>query len=152
MSYIDLKRKDVKARKRHTCDWCGGHIEKCETYHYNAFIFDGDFCDWHSHLACNRIIHAIWDYVDPGAEGIDGTDFSEGCADVCRQFICPDCEHWNKDDEDCEKGELYCIDRMDEFFKTHELYRTREGYYEKWRCREKEVSDGSDQHRDAKKV
>ena len=139
MSYENIKQKDVVARKQHTCDWCNGTIEKGETYHYQAFKFDGEFCEWHSHLACSRVASAIWDYVDPD-DGMDENQFDEGCADVCQEFICHDCEHYSKEFEECEKDEPYCIDRMDEFFKTHELYAVREGYYRAWKCREKEKS------------
>lgn len=127
MSYENIKHKDVVARKQHTCDWCNGTIEKGETYHYQAFKFDGEFCEWHSHLACSRVASAIWDYVDP-YDGMDEDQFDEGCADVCREFICHDCKNWNEEFEDCEMDIPYCIDKMDEFFKTHELYETRKGY------------------------
>lgn len=140
MSYENIRHKDVVAKKRHTCDWCNRAIEKGETYHYEVFKYDGEFCEWHSHLACSRVVSAIWDYVDPD-EGMDSDQFDEGCADVCREFICPDCEHFSKEYGECEKDESYCIDRMDEFFKTQELYATKDGYYRVWRCREKENAE-----------
>ena len=46
--YQNLKHADVVARKQHSCDWCDKAIEKGETYHYEAFKFDGEFCEWHS--------------------------------------------------------------------------------------------------------
>jgi len=73
-----------------------------------------------------------------------GRHFDEGCAEVCREFICPDCENWNDEFHDCEMDESYCIDRMDEFFKTHELYpEKRDGWYRIWKCREKGENNGS---------
>ncbi len=142
--YQNLTHKDVTARKEHCCDWCGEKIKAGEKYHYETFIFDGEFWDWHSHLACSRVVSAIWDYVDPD-EGMDSDEFLEGCGDVCRAFICPDCPNWNKEFEDCDKEEYYCIDRMDEFFETHELYPVRKpGWYREWKCREKEVKNERD--------
>ena len=138
MSYENLQHKDIVARKPHSCDWCDGTISKGEKYHYEVFKYDGELCTWHSHLACTRIASAIWDYVDP-YDGMTSDDFTEGCNDVCREFICPDCEHWNKEYEDCEKDEQFCLDKLDEFFKTHELYAERDGYgYRVFKCREKE--------------
>lgn len=140
MSYETLKHGEVVARKRHVCDWCGRHIEKGEKYNYECFKYEGDFCTWHSHLACSRVASAIWGFVDPD-DGMDSWEFDEGCAEVCRTFVCPTCACWIPQLEECELDESYCIERMDEFFKTHELYATREGYYRVWRCREKENAE-----------
>lgn len=139
--YKNLSHKDVVARKEHRCDWCEKIISKGEKYHYETFIFEGEFYDWHSHLSCSRVVSAIWDYVDP-YDGMTSDDFDQGCTDVCRGFICPDCSEWNKEYEDCEKDEPYCIGKMDEFFKTHELYPTREGYCRVFRCRKKMKEGG----------
>lgn len=133
--YQNLKNKDVIAKKRHVCDWCGKNINKGEKYNYQTFIFDGDFCDWHSHLSCSHVASAIWDYVDPD-DGMDSDAFIDGCADVCGTFICPDCKHYNKEFQECDKDESYCIDIMDDYFKTHELYAERKGYYSVWKSRE----------------
>ena len=131
-----MTNKDVVARKEHRCDWCNLKINKGEKYNYQTFIVDGEFCDWHSHLACVRVVCAIWDYCDP-YDGMDSWGFDAGCADVCRDFICPDCQEWDKEDG-CKKDESYCIDKMDQFFKMHELYQEkRDGLYRIWKCRMK---------------
>jgi len=137
--YENLVIKDRIARKKHTCDLCGKIIDKGEKYEYQKFIYDGAFYEWRSHLACSRVSSAIWDYADPD-EGMSSDEFDSTCADVCGVFICPDCPEWNKEYGDCEKDLSYCIDRMDEFFKTHELYRCqRNGYVNYWKCREKQA-------------
>lgn len=142
--YQNLTNKDVIARKEHQCDWCRQKINKGEKYNYQTFIFDGDFCQWHSHLTCHRVVSAIWDYCDP-YEGMDSWGFDEGCGDVCREFICPDCKNWNDEFNDCEMDESYCIDKMDDFFKTHELYpEKREGWYRIWKCRKKPEKESDD--------
>ena len=88
-------------------------------------------------------VSAIWDYCDPD-DGLDSDGFDEGCGDVCREFICPDCENWNDEFHDCEMDESYCIEKMDDFFKTHELYQEkREGWYRIWKCRKKTKEDQS---------
>lgn len=137
--YENLVIKDRIARKKHTCDLCGKIIDKGEKYEYQKFIYDGAFYEWRSHLACSRVSSAIWDYADPD-EGMSSDEFDSACADVCGEFICPDCPKWNKEFEDCDDDLSYCIDRMDEFFKTHELYRwKRNGCVTYWRCREKQA-------------
>lgn len=136
--YQNLTDKDVIARKEHICDWCNQKINKGEKYNYQTFIFDGEFCEWHSHLACSNVVSAIWDYADP-YDGMDSDEFIDTCHEVCREFICPDCPKWDKEYLDCNDDEAYCIDKMDDFFKTHELYATRERYYRLWKCREKKT-------------
>ena len=137
--YEHLETKNVIARKEHKCDWCEKLISKGEEYERQKFKYDGEFFEWHTHLACSRVASAIWDYADPD-DGMDSDQFDEYCAEVCCRFICPDCENWNKEYGECEKDESYCIERMDEFFKSHELYRAeRRGFYEFWKCREREV-------------
>lgn len=132
-----IAQKNVKARKAHHCDYCGGIIEKGELHDWSKHIFDGDFYEWRCHMACARVASAIWDYVDPD-EGMSDQDFMDGCQEVCQRFICPDCPHWNKEYDDCDEDETFCIDRMDAFFKTHELYMAeRRGYAQIWKCREK---------------
>ena len=127
--------EDRKARKPYFCDYCGGRIEKGEVYHYYKGKYDGRLFDWRSHLSCQRVADAIWEYCDPD-EGMGEDEFQSGCQEVCQRFICPDCPEWNKEYEECNKDETYCIARMDEFFKTHEMYRAeRQAYYETWKCR-----------------
>lgn len=132
-----IEHRNRIARKAYSCDYCGGKIEKGETYDYYKGKYDGELFDWHAHLACQRVADAIWLYVDPD-DGMGEDQFQDGCQEVCQRFICPDCQEWNKEYDECDKDESYCIDRMDEFFRTHELYKAeRRGYYEVWKCREK---------------
>ena len=134
---VELIESSIKkARKSHRCDYCGEIIEKGEEYDYQKNIFDGTFYEWHTHLACSHVASAIWDYVDPD-DGMSDQDFMDGCQEVCQRFICPDCPEWEKEYGECNKDESYCIDKMDEFFKTHELYKAGRGaYYEIYKCRE----------------
>ena len=137
--YENLGMAVRKARKPHKCDWCGQVIEKGEQYEYQKFVYDGQMYDWKAHLACSRVASAIWDYVDPD-EGMTDDEFADGCREVCQRFICPDCQKWDKEYEECEDDESYCIDKMDEFFQTHELYEDmsmRTYRYKMWKCREK---------------
>ena len=130
-----IEHRNRTARKPYVCDYCGEKIEKGEVYDFYKGKYDGRIFDWHSHLKCQRVADAIWDYCDPD-EGMDEDQFQDGCQEVCQRFICPDCLEWDKEYEDCNKDESYCIDKMDEFFKTHELYKVgRKAYYEIWKCR-----------------
>jgi hypothetical protein len=137
-----LDRKIRTARKSHTCDYCGQTIKKGEQYEWSKNIWEGTIFEWHNHLSCGRIASAIFDYVDPD-DGMSDQDFCEGCQEVCQRFICPDCPKWNKEYGDCDDDLTYCIDRMDKFFETHELYRAgRKDWYEIWKCRKKARGEG----------
>lgn len=137
--YQNLEIKNRIARKEHRCSWCGNPIRNGEEYEWQKFIFDGAFYEWHAHLACSRVANAIWDYADPD-DGMDEDLFMDTCSEVCHNFICPDCPNWNKEYEECETDEGYCIDKMDAFFQTHELYiDRRKGRYQIWKCRQKET-------------
>lgn len=136
--YTELINKERRAKKQHSCDWCGRSIQKGDVYNYQKYIYDGSILEWHAHLACSRVVTAIWDYADPD-EGMNSDEFYENCSEVCREFICPDCPAWDKKDADCVQDRSFCVDKMDEFFMDHELYRwKRNGINTYWRCREKE--------------
>lgn len=139
MSMECLERKMRKARRKHTCDYCGAIIEVGEQYDWSKHVYDGELYEWHSHERCSMIAREIWDYVDPD-EGMTGDDFCEGCEDVCREFICPDCPNWDKDNEECENCKFFCTDRLAEFFEKNELYRVQEyGVYSVWKARPRET-------------
>lgn len=135
-----LENRRKISRKTHRCDLCGMQIQKGETYDYQRLIFDGTFYEFHSHCACSRVSSAIWNYVDPD-DGMDEDQFQDGCQEVCQCFICPDCPKWDEEYCECVDDESYCIDKMDEFFKTHVLYKAGRKYYHTlWKC--KEIEDG----------
>ena len=144
MSIELLESRTRTARKNHRCDYCGVIIKKGEKYSYQKSIDGGIFYEWHAHLACSRVASGIWDYCDPD-DGMSNQDFEDGCREVCQRFVCPDCPKWDKEYGECNDDETYCIDRMDKFFETYELYQAdREACYRVWKCREKRrASDGS---------
>ncbi len=140
MSVDVIETRTKKARKALRCDYCGKTIEKGEEYSYQKNIFGGTFYVYerHTHLACSRVASAIWDYVDSD-EGMSDQAFQDECREICRGYICPDCSDWNYESCDFSLDETYCIDKIDEFFKTHELYKAAEtSLFEFWHVREKE--------------
>lgn len=133
----ELEHKTRLARKEYTCDYCGGKIDKGERYDYYKGVNDGEIFVWRSHLSCQSVADSIWDYCDLD-EGMSEDDFQAGCGEVCPAFICPDCSKWDKEYEHCSEDKVFCIDKMQEFFRTHELYEEkRKGYYRLWKCRER---------------
>lgn len=135
---VDKKRK---ARKNHQCDYCDGIIEKGEIYDYaklKSYYADGIY-EWKSHEKCSFIAGALWNYIDPD-EGMTREDFQEGCFEFCRAFICKDCEHYDKENEECEKDNKFCIDKMFEFLQTHDFKRIKDkhGWSCTWKCFPKE--------------
>lgn len=120
----ELLRSEIRtARKPHTCSLCGAEIKTGEQYGYDTYKFDGEVYDWKTHMECDAVSAFLWDYVDPD-EGMTSDDFLDACADVCRTFVCPDCEHFDpehaEDGDYCQKNDSYCI---------HKLYKLSKKYY-----------------------
>ena len=135
-----MSSRERKARKDHKCIYCGETIPKGEVYIWEKGIYDGDIYEWHEHKKCYEVCNAIWDYVDADPdEGMTDQDFQDGCCEVCRCFICPDCPKYDNDTGECEDDVTYCIDKMAEFFQSHEFYREGRDKYgrERWKVRDK---------------
>lgn len=90
---------DRKARKTHTCSYCGGEITAGTTYRHAVLKYD-DVYVWKSHKECNHIASELWDYIDPD-EGMTEDEFQEGCRDFARAFICPECPMKSDCEGDC---------------------------------------------------
>ena len=138
-----ISQKDRKARKTHTCSYCGDVIEVGEIYNHTVLKFD-DIYTWDAHLKCIFVATELWDYIDP-VEGMTDDDFQDGCNKFCRTFICPDCKQWDKDADECEKDEPFCVQKIYEFLQTHDFVRVRnEHNYFVWKCiPKKKDGDGS---------
>ena len=136
-----LQRKGRTARKPHTCSYCGGVIEKGETYDWAKLAHEGEIYEWKNHKKCGFIASELWSYIDPD-DGMTDEDFRDGCLEFCQRFICPDCKQYDKEFEGCSKDESYCIDKIYDFLQTHELYKDRrEGWFEIWKCRKRKSAE-----------
>ena len=121
-----LRREERTARKNHTCDFCGGTIEKGEKYNHGVYK-DDVFFEWKTHKRCDFIATEIWDLVDPD-EGMSGEDFCEACGEFCHVFVCPDCPQFDKEYKECRKDTWFCLDRIHALLQTHRLVRNRDKY------------------------
>lgn len=130
-----LKSCERTARKRHVCNFCGAYIEPGEKYALKTIVYDGIY-DWKSHKECHFIASEIWDYVDPD-EGMTEDDFRGAVQELCSTFVCPDCERWDKEAEECSDDAVYCVHRLYEALQKNELYRTRGKYSWLWKLRER---------------
>ena len=127
-----------KARKEHICDFCSEFIHRGENYIHSTDKYEGRLYDWKIHEKCDFLSSQLWEYADPD-EGMDEELFKESLRDFCRVFICPDCEHWDNEYEDCNDDKSYCIDKAYDFLQTHELYLDRRiGFCYEWKCRLRE--------------
>ncbi len=131
-----LQEYERKARKEHICNYCGGVIKKGERYHYSKIKGD-DLYEWKSHLACIKAATGLWDFIDPD-EGMSSDDFCDGCHEFCKTFICPDCEHYEKETEECLADDSFCVDKIAEIFENYDLIKDREGpLWWRWQLRER---------------
>jgi len=72
-----LKRKTIKARKKHRCDLCGGFIKKGERYHYESNVYDRDLYEFKAHLHCMGLADDLDMFNKMDDEGLTGEAFSE---------------------------------------------------------------------------
>ena len=139
-----LKECERKARKRHVCSYCGAYIEPGEKYDYATLAYDGDIYDWKSHKECSFVSGEIWHYVDPD-DGMTEDDFRYAVQELCVCFVCPECEKWDKEADECADGCSYCIHKLYETLQKNELYLAREeNHWPYWslRLRRTERSEG----------
>ena len=131
-----------KARKPHKCNYCGQTIEPGERYYRYVGKYDGEIYTWLGHEKCEYIAGEIWDYCDLD-EGMSDEDFENGCFEVCRTFVCPDCEKWDAEYDGCYSEVSYCIDKLYELFQTKELYREKRDIYgySHWKLRDRKKAE-----------
>lgn len=118
-----LASKERVAKKEHICSYCGAVIKAGETYEWSKLAYDGTLYEWKAHKECSFISSEIWQYADPD-EGMTDEEFMEAASDVCRIFVCPDCNDPEKEDGDCS----VCLHKLYEFFQNYELKRSRDKY------------------------
>lgn len=73
---ITLKTKIVKARKNHTCNLCGGIIDKEEKYNCQTNVHDGRIYDFKTHVHCSELA-SEYNMYDDCDEGLTEDDFIE---------------------------------------------------------------------------
>lgn len=118
-----IRTSIVKARKQHTCDYCGGKISKGEKYKHIINVCDRRPYTWRSHLSCAKLCGKIWNYVDPD-EGMESDAFCEAVYELANTFYCPfHCDEYDKDLHDCDSGFDYdvCVERFAKFMEDREL-------------------------------
>lgn len=116
-----LESKVRKARKTHSCDYCGGEISVGQHYEYSKLKQDYIY-EWKSHTECGHIAQALWNWIDPD-EGLDGEHFQMACQEFCQAFTCPKCEYW--DGDDCALCQVFCADKISDILRTHDFKRIK---------------------------
>lgn len=92
----------LTARKQHTCQLCGEHIEEGERYLRASGKYDGEFYDSCFHCDCNYIIER---YCRDTGEAEWDTD---AIWEWLNDRYCRDCAHSAYEDDDCEFNVLTC--------------------------------------------
>lgn len=123
MSATILSDKERKARKSHSCDYCGCEIPVGKKYNCASLIYDNRLYDWKAHLDCQFIAQALWSWIDPDDYGLDSEHFQESVQEFCAAYVCPNCVHW--DGEDCKTGNNYCLSKVCAILRTHSMRRIK---------------------------
>lgn len=133
-----IKKEERKARKKHYCNFCNEEITPGEKYNYSFLKDGGETYEWKSHKNCQFIVDCTWDYVDP-YDGYTEDDFYYTCTEICLKFICPNCED-NTNCIDCNYDKRYCVDKLVDYFKEHEIVRVNAITFE-FRKRNEPIKD-----------
>ena len=139
-----IRTAKVKARKRHTCDYCGCEIPKGEKYEVQTNVCDGRVYTWRAHIHCQDLCDKIWNYVDP-YEGMSDSEFCDAVQDLMSTFYCPfHCDEYEDNTQDCDRGfdSDVCVKRFAKFMENREMQLIRDpnrGLC--WRIKEVEASD-----------
>lgn len=129
-----ISQRTRKAMKPHICDYCNETIFPGELYDHSVLKYD-DVYTWKSHMKCIEIATELWNFVDPMDCGMSGEEFQDACMEFCRIFICPDCDSWDNDSDDCQKDERFCIDKIHAFLQKNDFRRARDKYgHICWKC------------------
>lgn len=71
-----LKDNKPKARKDHSCNFCGGVIRKGNIYNYQVNVYEGSMYAWKTHSHCGEIASKLNMY-DDYSEGVNDDIFNE---------------------------------------------------------------------------
>lgn len=91
-----LHSTNPKARKQHTCMWCGSIIEVGERYHRDTCLYDGQIYDWLSHNECRKITGLL--NMEDDDSGIHDEDFRNAILDYVYEH------HYNSETEEFDEG------------------------------------------------
>ena len=65
--------------------------------------------------------------------------------DFCFHFVCPDCEHWDRENRECTADDCCCTDKAYETLKKYELYMTKESGFLGWELRPRKDAEANEQ-------
>lgn len=132
-----LVSKERVARKQHTCFYCGGTIEKGETYAWSKTACDGELSEWTLHNKCDFVANKLWSYIEPDPEGMTDEDFREGCAQFYTSFICPETSDKKARSHNYHVNEIYA------FLQENDLKKVASprDWMKQWACIPKEVAE-----------
>ncbi len=68
--------KDIKAKKDHSCNFCGDKISQGESYIKSTHKHDGEIYDWKTHKHCSELADKLKMY-DDADEGVTQDCFME---------------------------------------------------------------------------
>jgi hypothetical protein len=132
---IVLHNRVRVAAKQHQCDLCLMAIPQGKKYKYSFIIEGGDSWSFRAHLHCDAIMNYLYKWFD-APEGVTNDDFCDLLPDYCQDFVCPHCEHSDKDEDEnaiCSKDKEPmpdCLERMADRLSKYALIREKN---KRWR-------------------
>lgn len=86
MSNVISYPREVRAKKKHVCDFCGMSISEREKYMKSTYSHEGSLYDWKTHKHCSDIAEKLNMYNDFD-DGLTGEDFREIIHDAYFELI-----------------------------------------------------------------
>jgi predicted RNA-binding Zn-ribbon protein involved in translation (DUF1610 family) len=123
-----------RARKYHRCDLCNQKIEPGEVYESQFCKYEGQVYKFRSHDVCRKISSKLWGFIDPD-EGMTEEAYQEGVNEYCWQFVCPHCQEWDFEGEECRSScEPHddCKEKILERLANYPLKQEKTKYGKRW--------------------
>ena len=71
-----INSKTRKARKEHTCNFCGEKIRVGEAYNWSKLVYDHTLYEWKTHRSCAALAQEL-DMYHECDDGVTDEDFRE---------------------------------------------------------------------------
>lgn len=118
-----LKNKIVRAKKDHTCNFCGVEIDKGEKYHLQVIKNDLTYKSiytWKSHIKCMDIAHKLDMFKDCEDDGLPSDMFWEIIEETYHEMYGE-----SELPRECDElAEIEKLDKVCDYYLKDKIYET----------------------------